>query len=394
MRRLSGETNDFLKIVLPACRAGDLTAVTAALDDPRGFAGWIGPHGRTMLWEAARAGRLAVVTLLAEGHGADCRALGCYFRETRVEVSPWLAATLRRKTATAAYLAARDAGPDLLSACYLGDVDRVDSLLAADPAAAGRPATRSHPWNPYRAWPLQYAIAGRQPGIVDRLLAAGADVGADPCILLDAVATGQPALADRLLAAGGDRDWIDDPTLRTLALARGHRLADSDFPPDDRPELVEACRGKPGATDDVVRVRPLLLRGDPIDIRDIKGKTALHRSAQAGFEAISGLLVAEGADIEARDAAGETPVFDAAFHGRVAVLRMLAAAGADIEARNGTGETPVFAAVRGAAPEAVAALKALGAKVDARDGKGRTPADLAARSRKAGIEAVRPLLAA
>ena len=61
MRRLSGETNDFLKIVLPACRSGDLRAVTEILKDPRGFVRWIGPHGRTMIWEAARGGRLEIV---------------------------------------------------------------------------------------------------------------------------------------------------------------------------------------------------------------------------------------------------------------------------------------------------------------------------------------------
>lgn len=400
MRRLSGETNDFLKIVLPACRSGDLEAVKTVLKDPRGFVRWTGPHGRTMVWEAARSGRLEIVKLLAEQHGADCHALGCYFRETRMEVSPWLAATLRGKTETADYLAGRDAGCDLLSACYLGDATRVEGFLVEDPAAANRPVERMHPWNPYCAWPLQYAIAGGQPEMVRRLLDAGADATADPCILFDAVATGQPEVADMLLAAGGDpansghRDWIDDPTMRALALARGHRLAETDFPPEDWPALVDACRGNHNAPDDPDRVRALLERGADVNIRDYKGKTGLHRAAQAGFMAITELLIDQRAEIDARDAAGETPLFDAAFHGRVDVLQRLAKAGADLEARNGRGETPLFAAVRGAKPEAVEALKALGAVTDAQNEKGKTPADVAARSRKKGIEAVRPLLAA
>ena len=400
MRRLSGETNDFLKIVLPACRSGDLRAVTDILEDPRGFVRWTGPHGRTMVWEAARSGRTEIVKLLAETHDADCHALGCYFRETRMEVSPWLVATLRGHEETADYLDSRGAGCDLLAACYLGDRKRVDALLAEDPAAANRPVSREHPWNPYRAWPLQYAIAGKQPDMVRRLLDAGANAAVDPCILFDAVATEQPAVADMLLSAGGDpvasghRDWIEDPTLRSLALARGHRLAETDFPPEDWPELVDACRGNHNAPDDPDRVRPLLERGDDVAIRDYKGKTALHRAAQAGFVAVTELLMAHGAEIDARDAAGETPLFDAAFHGRIAVLTLLATAGAELEARNQRGETPLFAAVRGAKPEAVTALKDLGAAMDAQNDKGKTPAQIAAKSRKKGIEAVRPLLAA
>jgi len=400
MRRLSGDTNDFLKYVLPTCQSGDMQAVKAFLKDPRGFAGWTGPHGRTMLWEAARAGHLDLVALLADQYDADCRALGCYFRETRVEVSPWLIATLRKKTATADHLASRAAGCDLPAACYLGDKKQVDSLLGDDPEAANRAIIRRHPWNPYQGWPLQYAIAGRQPDIVRILLKAGADPAADPCILFDAAATGQPAIADMLLAAGGDparsgnRDWIDDPILRTLALARGHRLAQSDFPPEDWPELVDACRGNHNAPDDIDRVRPLLDRGDDIDIRDYKGKTALHRAAQAGFTAITALLIKQGAALEARDADGDTPLFDAAFHGRVETLRLLAEAGADLEARNRRGETPLFAAVRGASAESVAALKALGVACDALNDEGKSPTEIAARSRKKGIEAVRPLLAA
>ena len=204
MRRLSGETNDFLKIVLPACRSGDLQSVTTFLEDPRGFVRWTGPHGRTMVWEAARSGRLEIVRLLAETHGADCHALGCYFRETRVEISPWLVAILRGHRDTADYLDSIGAGCDLLSACFLGDGDRVEALLAEDPSAANRPVTRIHAWNPYQAWPLQYAIAGQQPDIVRRLLEAGANAASDPRILFDAVATGQPKVADMLLTAGGD----------------------------------------------------------------------------------------------------------------------------------------------------------------------------------------------
>ncbi|MGI9519751.1 MAG: ankyrin repeat domain-containing protein, partial [Pirellulaceae bacterium] len=314
---LTGRDNDFLRIVLPACGSGSLIAVKAYTADTRGFVRWIGPHGRTMLWEAARKGRLPTIEYLDREHQADPRAIGCYYRETRIEVSPWLVATLNGHVETADYLASRDAGMDFHSALYLGDVEFVNAVINRDPEAADRAWIRDHPWNGYLVYPLQYAVVGKQLDMAELLLDHGANA-AHPQILFDAIDTGQLKITDLLLAHGADpkttrhRSWLEDPAFNALARRHGHDIREVDVPPQKWPEIVDAARGNHNAPDDPARVARLIQRGHDVCVRDYKGKTALHRASQAGFLNISKLLLENGADIEARSHDGETPLFDAA----------------------------------------------------------------------------------
>ncbi|MEM7316574.1 MAG: ankyrin repeat domain-containing protein [Planctomycetota bacterium] len=399
IKPLTGRTNDFLRIVLPACAAGKIAAVRKYLEDERAFQNWIGPHGRTMLWEAARKGRLDVVQLLAEDFDADSTAYGCYFRETRLEVSPWLIATLNHKDDVAEYLDSSGSGMDFLSACFLGKKKFVTAAVDNDQAIANRPYVRKHRWNPYTAWPLQYAVVGDNNAIVNALLASGADASADPAILFDAISIGDLRSAKLLLAAGADpiatrhRDWFEQPRFNALARKFGHDIREVDFPPEKWPEIVDASRGNHNAPDDPQRIQCLIDAGHDVNIRDYKGKTALHRAAQAGFLKITRLLIASGADLEARSHKRETPMFDAAFYGRVETLHMLAKAGANLEARDEREETPAFAAVRGGQVESLKALVKLGADVDAVNQKGQSVRDVADRSNKSGINDVRKWLA-
>ena len=395
---LTGETSDFLRIVLPACASGKLDAVKTYLQDDRAFAHWIGPHGRTMVWEAARKGRLDIVRLLTEKYDADLHAIGCYNRETGIEVSPWLIATLRKKTAVADYLAAKGAGLDFHSACFLGHHAFVNRFLRDNPGVVNQPYVREHQWNGYTVWPLQYAIVGRQLPIVTLLLAANADPNGSPHILFDAINTKQLDIADTLLSAGANprttshRGWLVDPEFNELARRYGHVIELGDVPEEKWPELVDACRGNHNMPDDPARVMQLLEQGADINVRDYKHKTPLHRAAQAGFVKISELLLMQGADIEATSDKGETPLFDAAFYGRIAQVELLVKHGANLDARNDTGETPVFAAVRGGQAASLQKLYALGASMDVLNTKGKRIQDIVWRSRKKGIEAVRQLL--
>ena len=397
-KQLSGKTSDFLCIVLPACATGKLNAVKKYLQDERGFVNWIGPHGRTMLWEAARKGKLAIVKLLAEEHGADLSAIGCYNRETRIEVSPWLIATLNNKLATAEYLAARGAGLDFFSACYLGANDYVKKALTDNPNKVNQAYYRKHRWNGYQVWPLQYAIIGQQPDTVKLLLNAQADPNAHPNILYDAIDTEQLAITDMLLAAGADpfatrhRSWIENPQFNALARQYGHNIQANHLPAEKWPKIVDACRGNHNAPDAPRRVEALIKQGHDVSTRDYKGKTALHRASQAGFNQISRLLINKGANIDARSQQGETPIFDAAFYSRTEQIKLLLAHGADIEARNDIEETAAFAAVRGGRADALATLYELGASLESVNAKGQSLSDIANRSRKTGIEAVRQFL--
>ncbi|GJM24157.1 MAG: hypothetical protein DHS20C16_05720 [Phycisphaerae bacterium] len=398
MKKLTGEDRDYLCIVLPACASGDLDAVKSYAADQRNFIRWIGPHGRTMLWEAARGGRLDCVKLLFEKHSADPRAVGCYYRETRVEVSPWLIATIRDKSEVATYLNGKRAGLDVYSASYLGDGEFLNRKIARNSKCVNRPIVRKHRWNPYTAWPLQYAIAGRQPSIVAQLLAAGADASADPQILHDAIGTDQIEICEQLLRAGADpvatrhRGWLDRKKFRDLAQRFGHAIRPSSFPVEKWPALVDACRGNHNAPDDPARVAPLIGKNSDINVRDYKGKTALHRASQAGFLSISQLLIQNGADLEARSLEGETPVFDAAFYGRIEQIKFLIDCGCDLEAQNDKGETPVFAAVRGGQVDALRVLCDHDASLTVANDRGNSPADISHRSRKKGIEGVRQVL--
>ncbi len=398
IKPLTGKTSDLLKIVLPACATGKLKAVRNYLDDERKFVSWIGPHGRTMLWEAARKGQLEVVRLLIEDHQADATAFGCYFRETRLEVSPWLVAKINNHQSTAVYLATQDAGMDFLAACYLGDEKFTTKQIDRDPQIANRPYRREHRWNPYAAWPLQYAIVGGQMRITKQLLLAGAKANANPRILFDAIALGDFDSAELLLSGGADpiatqhRDWFESPKFNALARKYGHEIREIDVPPEKWPEIVDNCRGNHNAPDEPGRVRPLIDAGHDVNVRDYKGKTALHRAAQAGFLKITRLLIDSGANLEARSHDEETPIFDAAFYGRVETLRLLVDAGANLTATNSKEESALFAAVRGGQSETLKALLAMGVDNEAVNLKRQTIRDVAARSRKTGIESVRDAL--
>jgi cytohesin len=61
----------------------------------------------------------------------------------------------------------------------------------------------------------------------------------------------------------------------------------------------------------------------------------------AGFEDVTGLLLAKGLDVNARNNKGETPLHVAMRFAQKNVVEVLLAKGADVNARDREGKTPL-----------------------------------------------------
>ena len=151
MSILPGKVSDFLKIAVAAAGRGDLQTVQAALAEKPAWIRRVGSHGRTMLWEAAYRGRLAMVDYLLD-RGADIHACGCHFTPLLVEISPYCAARYKRHDAVAdrllrggrayrCYCSAERL--ERVRAAHNGYDRRCRNLSAAEHAAPERVAARS-----------------------------------------------------------------------------------------------------------------------------------------------------------------------------------------------------------------------------------------------------------
>lgn len=222
-----------------------------------------------------RKGRLDVVKFLLK-KGADINVAACYYSDNFVDISAYCVAKANGHDAVADLVRDEGAVIDIYTHAYLGDAKDVGKLLRKTPSLLNRDfraAPRAKP--KYEATPLHYAVAGSHLDVCDLLIGKGAE--------------------------------------------------------------VNACRGNHNMPDDPSRVIALLDKEANVNVTDHKGKTALHRAAQAGFVKISKVLIEHGADIEAQDAGGETPLFDALKAGRADTVRLLVDHGASTTVKNRRG---------------------------------------------------------
>ncbi len=375
IKPLTGKMGDFSGIVLKAAARGDLKAVKHYLKHEPAWLNQEGPHGRTMLWEAAYKGRTELVAELI-AMGADVNPVGGYYTPMLVELSALAVARNAQHDALCELLIKHGAVDDLYAASHRGDLEAINTFLTDDPDAVNRPV-RDEPPHPRVGYlPVHYAVAGQQLGALRLLAGYGAKFDLNFPLLLD--------------WASGNREIVRYlrglPTAQTKPKSRSKsestkaksKKPKPNVPPIDRPDwmgfplLVDACRGNHNATDDPKRVKKLLDRGANVNITDHKEKTPLHRAAQAGFIDITKLLLKSGASLETPDATGATPLFEAAFYGREETLELLIKKKANLEHTDKRGETPLFAAARGSRPETFRVLLDAGVDRTRQNNRGQT----------------------
>lgn len=365
--QLTGKQSDFLKIVAAAAGRGDLMAVRQLVDDNPDWIHTVGSHGRTMLWEAAYRGKLEIVRFLL-ARGADIHLPGCYHIKHRLEITPYCVARYESRDLVADYLLARGATIDIHTAAYLGDYDAVrlhldndarlvnSGYLQAVMLPAGGSVTFEHQ-ETASATPLCYAIMGGNRAIVELFITRGAPIKPHTERLLHyAVLQNRVDIVTLLLENGADPSkaprLLDDNS-EMSALLKSYGVAPADINAKNHmgwPRLVIACRGDNG--EHPLEIQRLLKLGAEINVRNHKGKTALHYAAKAGFLKVIELLIEKGATLDAPDNEGETPVFDAIRstikdgEKQLAALEALLSKGANPNVKNRKGLTPLKVAQR------------------------------------------------
>ena len=316
-----GKASDFLKIGVTAAARGDVEAVHAILEERPGWLSRVGPHGRTMLWEASHRGRLGVVEYLVE-RGSDIDACGTHYTPYFVEVSCYCIARYKKHNSVADYLMEWGATIDIHTAAFLGDRDGVESFLMQCPESLNEGLPQHvmgdmteegldfhlapAPW----ATPLCYALRGGDVKTVAYLSASGATIEGIEEALFNA-ANKDFGKIRLLLESGADPEKLppvfpDEGELFVLVSSYGVPAPDVEAVSG---RLVYLCRGDRGGNPD--EVRRLLRLGADVDYRDAQGKSALHRASKAGFTVTMGILLEHGASVNIVDSKGETPLFDA-----------------------------------------------------------------------------------
>lgn len=368
IKPLTGKFGDFSGIVLKAAARGDKTALQHYLKKNPQWLNQQGPHGRTLLWEAAYKGRTELVEYLIK-RGANIHTIGSYYTPLLVELSPLAAARWAKRKETVQVLLASGATDDFWAACHRGDLDAVKQFAKRNRSAVNKPIKiADRPTIGFH--PIHYAVAGQQLEVVEFLINRRARVAPHIELLIDWADGNQ-----KIIRAVKQQSETEEPG-STKQKPRKPGVKAIDQP--DRlgfPQLVDACRGNRNATDDPARVQALLDQGATINIRDYKQKTALHRAAQAGFIKITNLLLDNGADLEAADHKQMTPIYDAIYYGRPHTVKLLKKRGANLNHTDYRGETPLFMAVRRGEWECFELLKSK-TRIKHVNHKGETVADV------------------
>ena len=282
-----------LREALVAAGAGQLDAVARVAGEHPRLLDQRGRDGVTLLWMAARRGRLPVVEWLVT-RGADIELPGSAVHANEVMISPLCIAIRMRKTPVAQYLLDHGAQADVFCAAYLGDIAALRVHVAAGLANAVSPYEDLHP-----VTPLHHAVDGGSVEATVLLLDGGADVQSYGGRLLTSAANHGSVELVRLLLHNGARA-ADAESLGPVGTDRriGELLVASGFnlnvPVRGQETLLTmACRADKGEHPQTIAA--LLDMGADPNAINTKGFTPLDVATRARFNETIVLLRAAGA---------------------------------------------------------------------------------------------------
>jgi ankyrin repeat protein len=288
-----GAPKGVLQKAIAAAGAGDVSAVATLVEEHPRLINQRAGDGVTMLWMAARRGRLPLVRWLV-GQGADVQTPGSAYHMIRVMISPHCIAVRSRRAEVAQYLLDHGGQVDVFSAAFLGEVDALREHIAAGQVNAHSPHDDFHP-----VTPLHHAIDGGSVAASALLLDSGADARTFGGRLLTSAAhQGSIELVHLLLdhgARAADAESLGplgtDRTIGKLLVALGFNL---NVPiRNQETPLTMSCRADKREHPDTVAAL-LDLGADP-NAPNAKGRTPLAIATSAGFEETVALLRAAGA---------------------------------------------------------------------------------------------------
>jgi ankyrin repeat protein len=288
-----GAPKEVLKQALALAGKGDVDAVAALVAEHPRLIDQRGGDSVTMLWVAARRGRLPLVRWLV-ANGADVAIPGSAVHVTEVLISPYCIAVRSRRAEVAQYLLDHGAEVDVFCAAFLGELEALRGFIGAGLADAQSPYEDFHP-----VTPLHHAVDGGSVAAATLLLENGADARPSGGRLLSSAANqGSIELVRLLLDHGADAAQAarlgpvgTDPTIGALLVAHGFDL---NVPiRDQETPLTMACRADKREHPETVAAL-LDLGADP-NAPNAKGRTPLEVATGARFAATITLLRAAGA---------------------------------------------------------------------------------------------------
>ncbi len=192
--------------------------------------------------------------------------------------------------------------------------------------------------------PLHHAVFGGHTEVVAWLFENGATAGPNSSVMVRYAANSHNVeLVRLLLDHGADATrvsagpWVLAAAIVDLLLARA---ADVNYPHGEW--IWRSCTGNNSQRDRPDLVAALLDCGANLQTR-LRGATALHYTAKAGFLGATEVLLERGADVNAESDDGDTPLLYALKAGKradvAAMVKILIAKGADADHANAKGKS-------------------------------------------------------